>query len=214
MLLCIINFFFKPINMLRGTVIKKDRATWNQRPTLQGQINALKAQVNKTKPETQFFRAYGSHTSTGTGAIDVVHHLITSSLIGNASFRDWITGDQWRNLFLKFRIHSVPNNTMFRLVLYVPKDPGVTFSPSIHQYALIPDPSSYWILYDRTFTDKDVNADNHMQTQVSLKGLKTVYDSNAAATRKGDVIATIISTSTNGGVLSYHYAYELGFSNL
>lgn len=213
MLLCIINFFFKPINMLRGTLTKKDRSVWNQRPTLQGQINALRAQVNKTKPETQYFRVYGTHSASTTNP-ETVHHDVTQTLISASNFRDLINGDQWRNLFLKFRVSANSNAKVFRVLLYVPKDPSVTFSPTANQFTLIPDPSSYWIIYDKTFTRADINSFTHMQCTVSLKGLKTIYDSNAAVIRKGDVMATVISTSGTPSAVSYDWSYELGFNNL
>lgn len=192
---------------------KKERAVWNQRPTLQGQITALRRQVNNTKPETQYFRVSGGHTSGGT-LLETVHHDVTSSLIASLSFRDLITGDQWKNHFIKFRIHGLPENKLFRVVVYVPKKSGTLFAPSVQQYVSIPDPSSFWVLHDRTYTDKDTAADAHAQLHLSLKGLKTIYDSNAAVINKGEVIITVISTATTTSTLQYTYAYELGFSNL
>lgn len=212
MLLCLI-ICIVTTEMLRGTLSKRDRAIWNQRPTLQNQINALRSKVNSQKPETQYFRVNGSHTCSTANSVEVIHHDVTQSLINLTTFRDLINGDQWKNKFLKVRVHSLPNCRLFRMVIYVPKRAGITFSPTSSHFASIPDPSSFWVIYDKTITRSDVDAHEQHQAFANLKNVHTLYDSNAARVNKGEIYVTLMSTSAQTQ-LSYNYGYELGFSNV
>lgn len=198
--------------MLRGT--RKNQvsaAVYRQRPTLQNQITRLQAQVSANKPETQYFRSAGNHTASA-GTPEITNYLITSSLISSLDFRDKVTGDTWANLFLKFRLYTEPTNGSIRVLVYSPKKVGGRFAPSSFAFVTIPDPSSFWVLYDQVLTDDDVNGHNNLQRTVSLRKLKTIYDSNAAAIQRGEVILSIISQGTSG-TIQYSYGYELGFHN-
>lgn len=198
--------------MLRGTRKNQTAASvYRQRPTLQNQITRLSAQVSANKPETQYFRSAGNHTSASSSP-EITNYLITSSLISSLDFRDKVTGDQWANLFLKFRLYTEPTNGSIRVLIYSPKKTGVRFTPSSFLFVTIPDPSSFWVLYDQVLTDDDVNGHNNLQRNVSLKKLKTIYDSNAAAIQKGEVIMSVISEGTSG-TIQFSYGYELGFHN-
>lgn len=202
--------------MLRGTKrIKREYAILNARPTLQNQINALKAQVSKTKPETQHFRVSGSVISGGSTVTqpEQRNHLVTETLIGSTNFRNNVTGDQWVNKALELRVVKHPDCNFMRVIVYVPKTPGTRFSPTSNEFTDTLDPSSYWVLSDFTLT-KTYGSGYSSHTQyVSFKGLKTIYDSNVGNVEKGEIV---ISTITDGSPADkmYEYGYRLMYSNL
>lgn len=200
--------------MLRGTARKHERKVFNQRPTLQNQITALRRQVNQAKPETQYMRIQGNKYNPND-LVHITNYNITQTLVNLTNFRDNVTGDQWRNLFLKLHLNIANTNKLFRVMLYVPRTVGERFSPSSNEFVSIPDQSSYWVIYDRILNDRDVNGYHHLQKTLSLRNLKTIYDSNKASIEKGEIVLSIITQgTTNASTLQYDYAYELGYQNI
>nr|AGA18485.1 hypothetical protein [uncultured marine virus] len=200
---------------LRGTVNKKEmHRVLNARPTLQNQITALKAQVNRQKPETQYFRVSGSHSNTG-GTIEQNNHLITSSLISSTNFRQNVTGDQWTNIALNLKIALLKECRGARVILYVPKKAGTRFTPGSSQLVEQIDPSSFWVISD-TFMNQqtEANLSNHSR-RFNLKKMKTIYDSNVASIEKGELVLSVIYYPRSASVnTQYSYGYELVYNNV
>lgn len=201
--------------MLRGTAKKrKTYAILNARPTLQNQLTALKAQVSKQKPETQYYRATGTHTSASL-SVETTHYNITASLINSVNFRDNVTGDRWTNLALSLKYFMGINTDVMRVLVYVPKREGTRFAPATNPFTEHPDPSSYWIISDFYVTHRDSTTSEAIMRRVKLKSLKTIYDSNSGQIEKGEVIVTIMSWTPGGtGATAYQYGHELVYNNL
>lgn len=200
---------------LRGTVSKKEmHRVLNARPTLQNQITALKAQVNRQKPETQYFRVSGAHTNTG-GTIEQTNHLITSSLISSANFRQNVTGDQWTNIALNLNMALYKECRGARVILYVPKKAGTRFTPASSQLVEQVDPSSFWVISDTYLNHStEANLSNHSR-RFNLRKMKTIYDSNAAQIEKGELVLSVIYYPRAAAVQAqYSYGYELVYNNV
>lgn len=200
--------------MLRGTQKKrKTYAVLNARPTLQNQITALKVQVSKQKPETQYYRVSGVHTTTSAN-LETTHYNITLGLVNSLTFRDNVTGDRWSNLALNMKYFMSPDCDSMRILAYVPKKPGSRFSPASNQMTEHPDPSSFWVIHDSYIVHSNDAQSTPTSRKLSLKSLKTIYDSNAGAIEKGEVIITLISWTPGGAGTAYSYGHELVFNNL
>ncbi len=198
--------------MLRGTKTKqKTYAVLNARPTLQNQISALRSQVAKQKPETQYFRATGTHTSAA-GTVETTHYNLTQSLISSITFRDNVTGDRWTNLALKMKFLLSASTIAQRVVLYVPRKAGSRFTPA-NPLVEQPDPTSFWIVGDYMLNKPDPSSDTLYSYQNSLKGLKTIYDSQLGNIDKGEVIVSVFSWCPSGQT-AFQYGYELVFHNV
>lgn len=198
--------------MLRGTYKKKWDAAYAKRPTYQNQIDALKVQVGKNKPELQYFRTAGGHTSTGI-ATDIVNLLPTGSLIGASTFRDRVTGDKWVNKFLKLRFVATDDCQVMRVIVYFPKKTGTRFAPSLYPLTDIPDPSAFWVLRDSTFTEKDASGRFNMEMNIGLRGKQTLYDSDSTNIERGELVVCVMSQGATASTTQYGYGYELGFTN-
>lgn len=198
--------------MLRGTYKKKWAAAYAKRPTYQNQIDALKVQVGKNKPETQYFRAAGNHTSSAT-AVEITNLLPTGSLIAATSFRDRVTGDKWVNKFLKMRFVATDDCEAMRVIVYFPKKTGTRFAPSSFALTDIPDPSAFWILRDSTYTEKDASGRFNFEMAIPLRGKHTLYDSDSTNIERGELVICVMSQGRTASTLQYNYGYELGFSN-
>lgn len=199
---------------LRGSVAKQEmHRVLNARPTLQNQITALRRQVNQQKPETQYYRVSGTHNSTGIG-IGQNNHLVTSSLIGSANFRQNVTGDQWANIALNLKFTMAPACQIARVLVYVPKKSGSRFTPASNGTVEHPDPSSFWVVSDTYIRHNDNSTQEPASRRFNLKKLKTIYDSNAVSIERGEIVLTVIyDTAASSGQL-YSYGYELVYSNL
>ncbi len=182
-----------------------------KKPTLQNQITALKAQVSKNKAETQYFRVSGNHVS-GAGTLSTRNYRVTDSLINDVNFRDNVTGDKWVNKFLKLRFLAEADCKALRIVVYFPKKAGTAFNPTSFALAAIPDPSSFWVIMDRTITEKDASGKFSTEAFLNLWGKHTLYDSNAGSIERGELIMTVISEQP-ATTFSYTYGYELGYCN-
>lgn len=197
--------------MLRGSYKKYAKYQRNTKPTLQNQITSLKYKVGSLKPETQYFRGVGNHTST-SGSTEITNLLPTGNLIASSGFRDNVTGDRWVNKFLKLRFVAEPANTLLRVIVYFPKKPGTRFTPSSFATVSIPDPSTMWVLMDKTVTEKDASGKFSFDALINLKGKHTIYDSNSATIERGELIVAVMSAGTATS-LQYSYGYELGYCN-
>lgn len=199
---------------LRGTVKKQEQyRVLNARPTLQNQISALKAQVNRQKPETQYFRVSGVRTSTTT-AIEQVNFLVTDSLISSTNFRQNVTGDQWTNIALNLKMNMTSDCYGCRIICYVPKKAGTRFTPSSQQMVAHLDPSSFWTISDTYMNHQDTSSNEFTSRRFNLKKLKTLYDSNVGTIERGEVIISVIYFPKTAAQAQFSYGYELVYNNL
>lgn len=202
---------------LRGTVRKYEKAVYGQRPTLQNQITALKTQVSRNKPETQYFRSssFYDHPSTGRNQLNI---LPTTTLINDTSFRDNVTGDKWRNLSIEFSALLKNTSSAYRIICYVPKKVGQRFSPVSQEFNRQMDPSAFWIIHDEVITHLNSNSNNATKDMAykrrfNLRGLHTVYNSSSATLEKGEIIISVIAGGTAGSTM-LEYGWDLKYQNI
>lgn len=191
--------------MLRATYRKKQYAKLSTRPTLQNQIKELRTQINRQKPETQFYRLAQAHQATSVNP-ETNHYNITNSLITAADFRQNVTGDKWTNLYLKLNVVASATCDALRVLVYVPKIAGTRATPSV-PFAGCPDPSAFTMLADY-HVNQESNADRlkGRQKWISLRRIKTIYDSQAANIERGEVIVTVLSWAQQ-----FTTAFDIGY---
>jgi len=204
--------------MLRGTR-KRQRSTF-EKPTLQNQLDTLRRQVNKNKPETQYFRIKGNWTSTGTSTQQFSHN-VTESLLSSSDFRDNVTGDVWSNLRLDYRTQLTPDSTQYRVIIYTPKKAGQRFTPPNYHFVTIPDPTAFTVWYDHSFSrDFDYvhqsgtkRPHQFINKKLNLRGMLTKNNSETSTIEKGELIITIIYDPQTNAELQGDYAYMLTYAN-
>jgi len=204
--------------MLRGTKRKQaTNAAWSQRQTIQNQITALKVQVSKNKPETQYYRSSGTILSATTGN-EITTIPITANLIASPNFRDTVTGDKWSNLGLSLDTYVSADVSHMRVLIYVPKKAGNRFSPSGGtMFVSQPDKSAFWVLSDKLVTlGRGYNNDNGftaVKSKANFQGLHTLYNSDSATLEKGEVVIAFMHNGTTALSEQFVYGLELSYQN-
>lgn len=204
--------------MLRGTYKKSNKLVVAKtiRPSLQDQLQALKTQVNRNKPEIQWFRGDGTITSVSPTAVDLNTVNITSSIIASSDFRNNVIGDIWTNIALSMRFYVNPDCSHFRYVIYVPKKTGTIFAPTQHQFVRMPDPSAFWILADNTCTtDTATNfkGQRAFNKTVRLNRLKSIYNTSSSVLERGEIKVLIMTLGRTAGEQALDYSFNLTYSN-
>lgn len=201
--------------MLRGTYKKSNKMVVAKamKPSLQEQVNSLKMQVGRNKPEVQYFRGDGTITSTGTGTEQNTIN-ITASLIASSTFRDNIIGDRWTNIALALSFYLSADCTHFRYVVYVPKKTGTSFTPTAQQFVRYPDPSAFWVLADKSVTlDPSAGGFRSVRKTVKLNRLKSIYNLDTTTLEKGEIKVLLITNGTNAATQQLEYGFNLIFAN-
>lgn len=204
--------------MLRGTLKRRRN---NAQPTLQNQITSLRRQVERNKPETQYFRIRNNFYSSAATSVQQLNLNVTETLIGSSDFRNNVTGDLWTNARLDFRTYLTPDCNQFRIVIYVPKKSGNRFNPSQYPFVTIPDPTAFTIYHDKTYTrDYDnINSNNtkkphqYVHRFLSLRNMMTKYNSESAIIERGEIIVSIIFDPQTALTLQGDYSYMLTYAN-
>lgn len=202
---------------LRGTMRKSERNVWNKRQTLQNQITALKAQVSKQKPETQYY-LNDVVVSTTDGNDKIQHFSVTGALKDDPTFRNYVTGDRWVNTALHLSSYITSDNMQSRIVVYVPKTPGDRFSPVGDTiFTEFPDPNRFWVLSDKLVDrpDRTGNSGNQAIRQYcNLRGMITEYSSLDDDIHKGEVVITfLVNGSSATGNIQLKNGSKLIFYN-
>lgn len=201
--------------MLRGTNQRRSNAVFNQRTTLQNQITAIKAQVSKNKPETQYYLTDGTIDSVGLFN-EISNIPVTANLIASTGFRDTVTGDRWANQSLKLTTYLAPDCTHYRQLIYVPKKVGNRFAPSLTAitFTAVPDKNAFWVLSDKLVSTSETGAGyKAIKTSVNFKGLHTLYNSSSAILERGEIVVCFITNGTNAATSQLSYGIELAYNN-
>ena len=204
--------------MLRGTKRKQlTNAAWSQRQTIQNQITALKVQVSKNKPETQYYRSTGTILSATTGN-EITTIPVTANLIAETGFRDTVTGDKWANLSLSLDTYASADVTHLRVLIYVPKKAGNRFSPSGGtMFVSQPDKSAFWILSDKLVSlDRGYGSDEGftaVKSKANFQGLHTLYNSDSATLERGEVVVQFMHNGNTSLTEQFVYGLELAYQN-
>lgn len=183
-------------------------------PSLKNKVEALERKVNRQQPERQYFH-YNSNTPllTGWNFLDV---SVTDLLIAAAGFRDSVTGDQWKNAYLRVNIISTNQNlTNLRMVCYTHRRAGTAaynFPGSINSFIDGLDPTQITVYSDRHHSNLQTNLDL-MQAYffIPLKYCMTEYNSETATVEKNN-IRVAFSMFTNA-VSQMNYEFQLCYYN-
>ncbi len=179
-------------------------------------IRDLQRKVAGMKPEVQHFVANYNMSFSG-GAFNIERIDITKNLASAADRDLRLTGDSWKNKYLKFRLQMADDSCdgILRVLIIKPKKAGTTFTFAENA---IPDPNQMTVLYDRTITTAQQVGANYyaggsgrvMIGHVSLKNLKSTFISTVA--ELGDVQMYVmyrnkIPTGSDTWALSTQLAY-------
>ena len=170
-------------------------------------LDWLERKINRQKQEIQ-----DRHNSaTATSAISNLNQInfsVTGDLIASSGFRNKIIGDKWGNQSLKVRVRGVDDVTSMRIIVYVPRKVGTTFTPTL--FTTEPDHTLYRVFADRTYSLPANGGDITGVVYTKLGGLITHYDTSSTTLDQGEVRLTVIwksSTATTNMEISYDHAF-------
>lgn len=202
----------RPYN-LRGSS-SKYRLRVYRPPTLKNRVDTLARKVAAQKPEIQYYDEAQLISFAGAG-FSVTDIDATRELIDNASFRDYITGDKWKNLGLYVRCAGTGLNvTRLRILVYTPKRAGTSNFPALTGASIftqIPDPTAFTTHSDYTWDANDPIGSLTVQSQTSLKMI-TQYNSEADIVDRNGVRIWIARESSGVGGVQVHW--QLKYNNL
>lgn len=139
-------------------------------------LRSLQRKVAGMEPELQQYKIIRPSAIFAAGAYNQVRYDITDELAALADRPERVTGDSWKNKFLKFRFHintNAPEGGWIRFIVIKPKKAGTTFSIAEGD---ILDPNQMTVFYDKTFTyDRDYGQRSSSDIKVNLRNLKSTY---------------------------------------
>lgn len=201
---------------LRGTTPKSvfSRPWRAKPPTLRNKVLALERKVNAQRPERQYFH-YNNFVSllAGWNFTDI---SVTDLLIASGSFRDNVTGDDWRNVYLRVNVVSTNQNlTNLRMTCYSHRRAGTTaynFPGSINSFIDGLDPTQIRVYADRHGMNPQGNIDL-LQAYffIPLSHVMTEYNSETATVEKYN-IRVAFSMFANA-VSQMNYDFQLCYYN-
>lgn len=161
---------------LRGTLAKYNKPRGATKYATDYAVRALQRKVAGMEPELQQYKLIRPTAGFAAGAYNQVRYDITDELANVADRAERITGDSWKNKFLKFRFHINTNlneGGWIRFIVLRPKKAGTTFNIAEGD---ILDPNQITVFYDKTFTfDKDYGQRSSSDIKVNLRNLKSTY---------------------------------------
>lgn len=156
--------------------------------SLQRKVSGLTPELQQYVKNTDFTFA----TAFGTQRVDL------TGLLAASNDRDVrITGDSWKNKFLKLRWvnkSSVTQNGILRILVIKPKKAGTTFT---FNEGYIPDPNKMTVFYDQTFSIDNENLRRCGQATIPLKNVKSTYVGSTP--EAGDIQVYFQYQNCNGG---------------
>jgi len=183
-----------------------------RKPTLRNQVNALQRQVNRQKPEVQHLIQNNSITSTSPGPQAYTSSPV-ENLVGDAKFREMITGDQWMLNYLQLKVNSGSALRYLRVVVYFPKRPGHKWTPGSYPTTEFLDPSEFTILRDISFSNANYNSTTMGNNFFIPLNKLCVYDSDTATIEKSNLRIAFIFDEVAEGFPGLDFGWKLAFSN-
>ena len=170
-------------------------------------LDWLERKINRQKQEIQDRH----NSSTATSAISNLNQInfsVTGDLIASSGFRNKIIGDKWGNKSLKVRCRGLDDVSSMRIIVYVPRKVGTTFTPTL--FTSEPDHTLYRVFADRTYAVPSNGGDITGVVYANLGGLVTHYDTSSATLDQGEVRLTVFwksTTATTNMEISYDHAF-------
>lgn len=177
---------------LRGT--KGSRSYVTVRPqmgpkTLRQEVRALKRAQARYRNAPHYFLLRSTLNSSGATSWSREDIDLTDAFTSTGTYHDNVTGDEYLNNNLQTKVDVSNDVIKCRMVIYVPKNPLVTFTPTLDQagFTTQPDPNSFWILKD-VYINHNTDVFNTATTYwVNLRGLKTIFNTDSNIVEKGRV---------------------------
>lgn len=200
---------------LRGTYTKWQKqllAADAKRPTLAGKVKRLEYEVRKIAPEKQYF-LHPETFNQIAGGIYVSDLAITREFVDAAVFRNFITGDKWRNHWIEIQFKPNVYVDCIRCVVYCAKRGGTslnTWGTGTGAFVNQPDPTGFTLYADRTFRPPHGTSEPHYRMSVRLNNL-TEYNSEADVIDRNNVRVAFIYEMASAGDL--YTTYKLCLTN-
>lgn len=189
---------------LRGTKGSSTVIVNTKRPkTVKEELRSLKRHVALNKNAPHYFNLRSTLNSSGATSWTRQDISITDAFTSSTTYHDNISGDEYRNNTLQTKVDIGQDVAKCRMIIYVPKNPGIVFTPALSNDGFItqPDPNSFWVLKDVYInhnTDVFTTATTYW---CNLRGLKTIFNTDANNIEKGNVrfMFLYLNTSTASG---------------
>lgn len=101
-------------------------------------------------------------------------------------------------------------------MIYVPKKPGESFTPSLVSgtcFVQQPDPNKYWVLRDDLVNIYTTDGFVRHNINVSLKKLKTIINTAATDIEKGEIKMLVVYNGQTAATPQFDYSWKLTFND-
>lgn len=205
---------------LRGTKGSKTVAVVARQShpkSVRQEIQALKRTQARYAPAPHYFRTISTLNSSGAATWSLSDLDITNLFTTSSTYHDNITGDEYINNSLETRVDVSNDVGKCRMIVYVPKNPLVTFVPTLDQTGFMrqPDPNSFWILKD-VYINHNTDVFNTSTTYYcNLRGLKTIFNTESNICEKGRVRVLFLynNTASASGIGSIFLSNRLSITD-
>lgn len=178
---------------LRGTKGSENRVVSVSRQrgpkTLYQEIQALKRNQALYRNAPHYFELETTLNSDGPATWSVKTVDITNAFVTSSTYHDNVTGDEYLNNSLQTKVDVSNDVAKCRMIIYVSKNPAVSFTPAATQsgFTTQPDPNSFWILKD-VYINHNTDVFSTSTTYwCNLRKLKSIYNTDSNILEKGRV---------------------------
>lgn len=187
-------------------------------------IRALQRQVNRQKPEVQYFFSSDSESGVTQNAFHQFNYNPLETLASATNRGDLVLGDTWINKYLEIRC-QIGGRLGFcgpvRLIVYRPLKAGTTVT--LGGFTNGTDPNQMSILHDEVikpyavFNDDSVSGSSQMiqnwVRRINLKNMKSTFTLSGAAEKNNVRVALLldgqksVTTPTVGLDIKFKHAF-------
>ena len=169
-----------------------------RRKTLSEEVSALKRKVALNTPSPYYFRTTTTFLSGTAGVPKVDGYDVTNNFVISDTYHDNVTGDKFINNSLHITLTKLRSVYQLRMIVYVPKNPDVIYTPESSQKGLVahPDPNSFWVLKDVYINDRNQFIDDSRQWFINLRKLQTTFNTDLKIIEKGRIRILLMYNTT------------------
>lgn len=179
-------------------------------------IYNMQKQLAKISPNIENVSIAPSSLTVTANTVTAFDYGLSAGLVTSTEMGAKYIGDKYRNKSLLMRMYFHEALNCARVVVYVPKVAGTTYT--IPDFLSIPDPTVYTVLYDTMLFPAHAAQPrkNFLLKRLNLKDRITINDRQGAATgsiKSGDIRIAILAenaTATNRTISCW---YNLKFQN-
>lgn len=185
--------------------------------TLSQEVRALKRRVALNTNAPHYYRALTAFNSSGASAWTVETLDITGNFTSTSTYHDNVTGDEYLNNNLQLKVDVKNDVLKCRMVVYVSKNPLVTFNPSagLTGFMTQPDPNSFWILKDVYINHQTDVFDTSTTYWMNLQKMKTIFNTESNIVEKGRIRVCLIyfNQSSPSGTATIQLGQQLSVTD-